>query len=233
MTTWRWPLASIHTSSSVHSCNLHLWHTSPGVKGWTPQTPVSELWPEIVTVSSSWLVGGQAPGCCHIHRSWFFLKNLCWGRRRLCGPGPEWAERQDGTWRQGCTGGGGSSGNPCRILVLNYACLEAFTSLHFTGKSPVPSLLLHLALFFMNNHLGPGDMVQRPKVHISLSEHQSSGLKTPYNSRYRRPKTLFWPVPAPAPLRHLVTQTHTYKWKQKPAESRQQLGFFSMPLNNV
>lgn len=59
-----------------------------------------------------------------------------------------------------------SSGNPCRILALGSACLEAFTSPHFTGKSPVPSLLLHLALFFMNSHLGPGDKVQRLGVHI-------------------------------------------------------------------
>lgn len=65
-----------------------------------------------------------------------------------------------------------SSGDPCRILALGSACLEAFTPPHFTGKSPVPSLLLHLALFFMNSHLGPGDMVQRPRVHTSLPENQ-------------------------------------------------------------
>lgn len=105
----------------------------------------------------------------------------------------------------------GSSGNPGRTLVLDSDCLEAFTSPHFTGKSPVPSLLPHLALFFMNSHLGPGDMVQRPRVHSSLPEDKSSGLTTPYDSRYRGSETLFWPPPAPAPTWHLLAQTHTYK----------------------
>lgn len=50
-----------------------MWLMSPGVKGWAPQTPVSEPGLEIVTVSISWLVGRLWAVVTYTDGIFFFL----------------------------------------------------------------------------------------------------------------------------------------------------------------